>query len=82
MIGVDLQGQDLATVVAKASRVADEAKRTFGRLSAEQVNWKPGEAEWSVGQCFDHHLIVSNRPFVPLFEEMLFSYGTLQRGAL
>jgi hypothetical protein len=68
--GVDLQGRDLATVLAEASRAADEAKRRFGRLSAEQVNWKPGEDEWSIGQCFDH-LVISNRPFVPIFEEIL-----------
>ena len=48
----------------------------FGRLSGEQVNWKPGEAEWSIGQCFDH-LIISNRPFVPIFEDVL--AGRLRR---
>lgn len=42
----------------------------FGRLSGEQVNWKPSEGEWSIGQCFDH-LIISNRPYVPIFEEIL-----------
>ena len=41
-----------------------------GRLSGEQVNWKPGQGEWSIGQCFDH-LIVSNRPFEPIFEQIL-----------
>ena len=45
-------------------------KRVFGRLSAEQINWKPSEREWSIGQCFDH-LIISNRPYVPIFEEIL-----------
>lgn len=66
----DLRGGDLPTVLAEASLLAEETRRLFGGLSAEQVNWKPGEREWSVGQCFDH-LIVSNRPYVPLFEEVL-----------
>lgn len=66
----DLRGRDLPTVLAEASFLAEETRRVFGGLSAEQVNWKPGEREWSVGQCFDH-LVVSNRPYVPIFEEVL-----------
>jgi hypothetical protein len=66
----DLRDSDLATILAEASLVAVETNRVFGRLSGEQVNWKPGENEWSIGQCFDH-LIVSNRPFEPIFEEIL-----------
>ena len=66
----DLQGSDLSTALAEASLVADETKRVFGRLSGEQVNWKPSEGEWSIGQCFDH-LIISNRPYVRIFEEIL-----------
>src|SRR2546428_9756931 len=54
----------------QASLVAGETQRVFGRLSGEQVNWKPSEGEWSIGQCFDH-LIISNRPYVPIFEEIL-----------
>jgi hypothetical protein len=44
--------------------------RVFGRLSGGQLNWKPSEGEWSIGQCFDH-LIISNRPYVRIFEEIL-----------
>lgn len=66
----DLRHRDLATVLAEGALVADEARRAFGRLSAEQINRKPGEGEWSVGQCFDH-LIVSNRPYEQLIEEIL-----------
>lgn len=68
----DLRDSDLPTVLAEASLVADETKRVFGRLSGEQVNWKPSEGEWSIGQCFDH-LIISNRPYVQIFEEILAS---------
>lgn len=66
----DLQDSDLSTILAEASLVADETKRVFGRLSGEQVNWKSNEREWSIGQCFDH-LIISNRPYVQIFEEIL-----------
>ena len=64
----DLQDADLSVVLTQGRLVAEEAKRTFGPLSAEQINWKPGEAEWSIGQCFDH-LIISNRPYFTIIEE-------------
>src|SRR6266446_1889745 len=66
----DLQNADLSAVVAEARLVADETRRAFGKLSARQINWKPREGEWSIGQCFDH-LIIANRPYVQIFEEIL-----------
>ena len=65
----DLQHSDLSTVLAEGRLVADETKRVFGQLSAEQINWKPGGEEWSVGQCFDH-LIISNRLLLTVIEEI------------
>src|SRR5439155_2614621 len=65
----DLQYSDLSTVLAEGRLVADETKRAFGQLSAEQVNWKPSEGEWSIGQCFDH-LIISNRPYLTIITEV------------
>src|SRR5262245_18786126 len=65
-----LRGSDLPTLLTEASVVADKTRRVFGGLSGEQVNWKPNEGEWSIGQCFDH-LVISNRPFEPIFEEIL-----------
>jgi DinB superfamily len=66
----DLRDSDLAAILAEASGVAVETRRVFARLSDEQLNWKPSEREWSIGQCFDH-LIISNRPYVQIFEEVL-----------
>jgi DinB family protein len=66
----DLQDSDLPTVLAEACLLADETKRVFGRLSARQVNWRPSEREWSIGQCFDH-VIISNRPYFHISEEIL-----------
>ena len=65
----DLQHRDLTTVLAEGRLVAEETKRVFGQLSAEQINWKPSEGEWSIGQCFDH-LIISNRPFLTIIEDI------------
>lgn len=44
----------LPDVIAEAEAIAADAERTFGGLSVEQLNWKPSEAAWSVGQCLDH----------------------------
>jgi hypothetical protein len=65
----DLRHSDLSTVLAEGRLVADEARRAFGQLSAEQVNWKPSEGDWSIGQCFDH-LIISNRPYLTVIEDI------------
>lgn len=65
----DLEHSDLSTVLAEGRLVADETKRVFGQLSAEQINWKPSVAEWSIGQCFDH-LIISNRLLLTIIEEI------------
>jgi hypothetical protein len=65
----DLRHSDLSTVLAEGGLVADETKRVFGHLSAEQINWKPSGDEWSVGQCFDH-LIISNRLLLTVIEEI------------
>lgn len=65
----DLQDADLSTVLVEGRLVADETKRAFGRLSAEQAKWKPSEAEWNIGQCFEH-LIITNRGYFPTIEEI------------
>jgi hypothetical protein len=65
----DLRDSDLSTVLAEGRLVAEETNRAFGQLSAEQINWKLSATEWSIGQCFDH-LIVSNRPFFTIVEEV------------
>lgn len=49
-------------LVSELDAIATNAARTFGDFSAGQINWRPSEAGWSVGQCFDH-LIKSNELF-------------------
>lgn len=61
--------QELENFVADAEAITEEARKTFGGLSAEQINWKPSETGWSVGQCFEH-LIKTNRLFFPELEKI------------
>ena len=65
-----LRHADLSTVLAEARLVAEETARLFDRLSPEQVNWKPDQREWSIGQCFDH-LVIANGPFERIIEDVL-----------
>jgi hypothetical protein len=69
-VNFDLREHGLDTVVAEGRLVAAEAARTFGQLSPRQINWKPGPADWSIGQCFDH-VIVSNQPYFGIVEEIV-----------
>jgi hypothetical protein len=57
------------TVISELRKCADDASETFGALSAEQLNWKPGEKSWSIAQCLDH-LILTNREFYPEFDKL------------
>lgn len=47
--------------------LAGEATRSFGSLDEAQLNWRPADAEWSVGQCLDH-LMKSNRDMLLAME--------------
>jgi hypothetical protein len=58
---------ELARVVEELGAAAADARKVFGALSAEQLNWKPSADQWSVGQCFDH-MIKANRGFYPALE--------------
>ena len=59
----------IETITTELSKVADEAKATFGGLSPEQLNWKPSEKSWSVAQCLDH-IIKTNHEFDAEFEKL------------
>jgi hypothetical protein len=56
-------------VTNELRKSADDAKATFGSLSAEQLNWKPTPKSWSIAQCFDH-LITTHSLYFPLLENL------------
>lgn len=59
----------IESIISDMSAVAEDAKVTFGMLSNEQLNWKPGEKSWSVAQCLDH-IIKTNEEFGPEFARL------------
>jgi hypothetical protein len=56
-------------ITSALKQVADDARANFGSLSSEQLNWKPAENCWSVGQCLEH-IIKTNQEFYPEFEKL------------
>ena len=58
-----------SNIIEEMSNAAADARETFGGLSSEQLNWKPAEKSWSVGQCLDH-LILTNEQFYPEFDKL------------
>jgi hypothetical protein len=45
-------------------------KKLFGKLTGEQLNWKPNEQTWSIGQNIDH-LIVINETYNPVISALM-----------
>ena len=50
---------ELDNLLSELEEISENARKTFGRLNGEQINWKPSAESWSVGQCFEH-LIKTN----------------------
>ncbi len=56
-------------VTSEMRAIAEDVSASFGTLSESQLNWKPAETSWSVGQCLDH-IIKTNHEFDPEFEKL------------
>jgi hypothetical protein len=51
-------------------RIGDSARSEFGKLTTDQLNWKPSVDRWSVAQCLDH-LITTNETYFPVFDSIV-----------
>jgi len=60
----------LSNLIADAGNIAAETQRTFGDLTAQQLNWKPNAESWSIGQCFDH-LTMATKSYFPILEQII-----------
>jgi hypothetical protein len=60
----------LPELITEAQQISSRTMSTFGSLSYEQLNWKPGAGRWSVAQCFDH-LVASGISFLPIIESVI-----------
>lgn len=57
-------------VTSEIEKIILKAKTDFSHLSYEQLNWKPNNNSWSVGQCLDH-LAQSAYVYQPLFKDLI-----------
>ncbi len=62
-------------VISELEKLAENTRNAFGKFSGEQINWKPSDEGWSVGQCFEH-LIKTNELFYDELEKI--AAGTRQ----
>jgi hypothetical protein len=64
------KGEELENLQAEIRSISEQVQTEFGSLRADQLNWKPAPASWSVAQCLDH-LITSNKGYFPILETVL-----------
>lgn len=60
---------EISNLISELRAISDDAQKTLGNLSAEQINWKLGADGWSVGQCVEH-LMKTNLLFFPELERI------------
>jgi hypothetical protein len=61
--------EEVTKLEEQVRNIGSDAQAEFGKLNAEQLNWKPGVDRWSVAQCFDH-LITTNTAYLPVLESI------------
>jgi hypothetical protein len=57
-------------LICQLNEADERAGKLVDGISAEQLNWRPAEGAWSVGQCLDH-LCVTNDVYLPPLAEAL-----------
>ena len=62
--------EESTKIVGELEKIAADAQKSFGALTAGQINWRPPAGAWSVGQCFEH-LIKSNASYFPEFDKVI-----------
>lgn len=56
-------------MIQKGKQAGENVKENLGGLSIIQLNYKPTDTTWSIGQCLDH-LITTDQLYYSLFESI------------
>lgn len=67
---MDYTTLSLAEVERSLDETAEDASRTFGGLTSDQLNWRTDDRAWSVAQCLEH-LCISNRLMMTAAQQAL-----------
>jgi hypothetical protein len=59
----------LTEIISEFDSVKNQIESRFGTLSPTELNWKPSESGWSIGQCIEH-MILSKKFFLPVLDEV------------
>lgn len=59
-----VRNQALQRILDQLPPVRSHARATMAGLTPAQVEWKPGPAAWSIGQCLEH-LVVTHELYEP-----------------
>lgn len=54
---------------AEIDQLAQAFQHDFGKLSFDELNWKPNAHTWSVAQIL-HHIIVVNESYYPIINQL------------
>jgi len=60
---------EIKNLIQSIESSTKRVQETFGNLTEEQLNWKPGPEKWGVGECLVH-LITTNRLYFPQFDKI------------
>src|SRR5262249_26188785 len=67
---MDYQSLTMSQVIEEGESIMADVQKLFSQLNAEQINWKPGADQWSVGQCLDH-LIAANCEMFSVLDKII-----------
>lgn len=56
-------------LIDKVDDLTQQVKLHFSNLHSGQINWKPEQNQWSIGQCLDH-IIVTNTTYFNSFDQL------------
>jgi len=62
-----MKNKYLTDVLPELELITKKVQAEFKDLTAAQLNWKPTDTTWSIGQCLDH-LIKTNHQYFPMLE--------------
>jgi hypothetical protein len=59
----------LQKFLGEAPFLIDTANKQFSGFSETQINWKPSEEKWSIGECIEH-LVVTHKLYNSKIKEL------------
>lgn len=62
-----MKNKYLDSIINDLQKSTTDVVKTFGDLTEVQLNWKPNENKWSIGECLDH-IMTTNRSYFNTFE--------------